>query len=79
MSNPEGGGLNFLPHNPMRKKAFENIVGKEENAGNQHSLLFPQCFLLCPTQISIFESHLLCCLQLISILTSLKFCRLVKS
>ena len=23
----------------------ENIVGKGENAGNQHFLLFPQCFL----------------------------------
>ena len=23
----------------------ENIVGKEENAGYQHFLLFPQCFL----------------------------------
>ena len=23
---------------------FENIVGKEENAGNQHFLLLPQCF-----------------------------------
>ena len=22
----------------------ENIVGKVENAGNQHFLLFPQCF-----------------------------------
>ena len=22
----------------------ENIVGKEENAGDQHFLLFPQCF-----------------------------------
>ena len=22
----------------------ENIVGKEENAGYQHCLLFPQCF-----------------------------------
>ena len=28
------------------KKPFENIVGKGENAGNQHFLLFPQCFLL---------------------------------
>ena len=27
------------------KKPFENIVGKGENAGNQHFLLFPQCFL----------------------------------
>ena len=25
-------------------QAFENIVGKEENAGNQHFLFFPQCF-----------------------------------
>ena len=25
-------------------KAFENIVGKEENAGNQHFLLCPQYF-----------------------------------
>ena len=24
----------------------ENTVGKGENAGNQHFLLFPQCFLL---------------------------------
>ena len=23
---------------------LENIVGKEENAGYQHFLLFPQCF-----------------------------------
>ena len=23
---------------------LENIVGKEENAGYQHILLFPQCF-----------------------------------
>ena len=23
---------------------FENIMGKEENVGNQHFLLFPQCF-----------------------------------
>ena len=27
-----------------------------ENAGNQDFLLLPQCFLLFPTQISIFES-----------------------
>ena len=33
----------LLTHHQM--KAFENIVGKEENAGNQHFLLFPQCFL----------------------------------
>ena len=26
----------------------ENIVGKGENAGNQHFLLFPQCFPIPP-------------------------------
>ena len=29
----------------LRKMPFENILGKGENAGNQHFLLFPQCFL----------------------------------
>ena len=29
----------------MEKRSFENIAGKGENAGNQHFLLFPQCFL----------------------------------
>ena len=27
--------------------SVENIVGKEENAGYQHFLLFPQCFKRC--------------------------------
>ena len=41
---------NPLPNKPQilqppRKKAFEDIVGKEENDGYQHFLLFPQCFL----------------------------------
>ena len=31
----------FVP----RQKATENIVGKGENAGNQHFLHFSQCFL----------------------------------
>ena len=39
-----------LLHHPniitsLKKKALENIVGKGENAGNQHFLLFPHCFL----------------------------------
>ena len=37
----------------LRKKPFENNVGKGENAGNQHFLLFPR-FLPFPKQISIF-------------------------
>ena len=29
----------------LRKKSFENTVGKGENNGNEHFLLFPQCFI----------------------------------
>ena len=29
----------------LTKNAWENTVGKGEDAGNQHFLLFPQCFL----------------------------------
>ena len=41
-----------IPKNPefwrtFRKKPLENIVGKGENAGNQHFLLFQQGFLPC--------------------------------
>ena len=63
----------------LRKTPFENIVGKGENAGNQHFLLFPQCFPPFQKQISSFWSHLLCRLKMLSIWTSLKFCCLVKS
>ena len=50
----------------MWEKDLENIVGKGEHAGNQHVLLFPQCFLSLTIQISIFDSKLLCCLQMLS-------------
>ena len=46
--------FNSLPHNPdLKKKPFENIVGKGENAGNQHFLLFPHYFPPFPKRISI--------------------------
>ena len=32
-------------HTILKKKSIENIVGKGENAGNQHFHLFPQYFL----------------------------------
>ena len=44
-------GMRFILYHIMlnlatlKEKAFENIVGKGENVGNQHFLLFPQCFL----------------------------------
>ena len=51
--------MNFHP------SPFENTVSKGENAGNQHFLLFPQCFQPFPKQISIFESLLICHLQML--------------
>ena len=49
--NNYGASSDPFPHNddfltPLREnKSFENIVGKEQHAGDQHFLLFPQCFL----------------------------------
>ena len=64
----------------LKKKSFENILGKGENAGNQHFLLFMQCFLPIPKRIfRFFKIHLFCRLQMLSIWTSLKICRLEKS
>ena len=57
----------------LAKKPFENIVGKGENAGNQHFLLFPQCFLPILYRISIFKLHLLFRLQMLSIWTRPQF------
>ena len=45
----------MMTFDALEKKAFENIVGKEENAGNQHFLLFPQCFLPNERQLQCFE------------------------
>ena len=36
--------LNVTPNIKVVFDRIENIVGKEENAGYQHFLLFPQCF-----------------------------------
>ena len=48
----------ILTLNDPREEGFGNTVGKGENAGNQHFLLFPQCFLPFIKYISIFEPHL---------------------
>ena len=55
----------ILTLNDPGKDAFENIVGKGENAGNQHFLLFPQCFLPFLKQNLIFDSCLICRLQML--------------
>ena len=47
------------------KQAFENIVGKGENAGIRHFLHFLQCCLPSPKQILMFWIHLFCRLQML--------------
>ena len=53
-----------LIHKVLQKKTFKNIVGKEENAGNQHFLLFPQCFLPYLRHTLSFKQHKICRLQM---------------
>ena len=47
----------------LTQEPLENIVGKGENAGNQHFLLFLQCFRSCVRPIGCFEQHLIFRLQ----------------
>ena len=45
-------------HN-LRQEGFEH-VGKGKNAGNQHFLLFPQCFVTYHRKKKSFWHHLIC-------------------
>ena len=60
---------------------IQSLKTSLENAGNQHFILFPpnmfSTFPIC--QNSFFESHFLCCLQMLSIYKNPKFCYLAKS
>ena len=58
----------------LKNKALENTVGKGETAGNQHFVLFQEYFLLYHR-----EKALICRLQMFSIGSCPKFCRLVQS
>ena len=42
-------------NHPEETSFFGNIVAKGENAGNQHFLLLPQCFLPYQSQIETIE------------------------
>ena len=57
---------------------LRNIVGKGENIGKHHFLVFQHYFLPIPKRISVFGRHLFCHLQILCIWTSLKNCRLVE-
>ena len=58
---------------------FENAVGKGENAGNQHFLLFLQCFLPHHRQISSFEPDLNRHLQVLLTLSQMTNFRLFQT
>ena len=55
------------------QKAHENIVGKGENARNQHFLLFPIVFSTLSKRNCIIESKLNYHLQVLSIWTKVKY------
>ena len=66
----------MTPLTCLEKKPFQSTVVKGENAGNQHFLLFPQCFLLYQRQKLSLMLHLFCRLQMLTIWTRSNFCRL---
>ena len=56
--------------------AFEKIVGKEENNGNQNFLLFTQCFVYAFKDIFCqLKPHTICSLQ--RLLVCVKLCLMV--
>ena len=59
-------------HDRGEEAIWKHREKKGKNAGNQHFLLFRQCFLPFPKQISFFGLHLFCHLQMLGIWTSLK-------
>ena len=62
----------------LNKTALENTVGKGENAGYQHFLLYLQCFLLYHIEKLSFWQRSICCLQTSPNWSRPKFCRMVK-
>ena len=76
------GKVKSLPHNDnfwrAPQKSLWKHLGKGENVGNQHFLLFPLCFLPFQRKIEPIKPFWNCRLQMFSIWIRLKFCRPVK-
>ena len=51
---------NLMYQQLQGRSLFQNIVGKGENAGNQHFLLLPLCFLSNEIQTLPFQKVLMC-------------------
>ena len=59
----------------MRKEVFENILGKGENAGDQHFLLFLKMFSTIPEKFQFFSRINVIPCKCFEIRSGLKFCR----
>ena len=55
----------MLTFNDPKKEKLLKPLSEKEKIGNQHFLLFPQCFLFFPKQISTFGLHLCYRLQMV--------------
>ena len=69
----------ILTFNNPEREGNSKHCGERRNAGHQRILLFSQCFLPYQREKLSFQQHLFCRLQMLSIWTSLKFFRVVKS
>ena len=75
--------VNPLPYNPdfkqhWRTRLLKTLWAKEKMLVTS-IFSFSRCFLSISKGISVFKLHLFCCLQTLSIWSSLKICHLVKS
>ena len=62
----------------LRIEPFESTLGKGENTGDKHFLLFPQHFLPFQKETAPFQAYQTFRLTMLSIWTRQKFCRLVQ-
>ena len=51
---------------PKKEGLLKTMWKKGENAGNQHLLLFPQCFLPFHIKMKLFDRNVICYLKKIS-------------
>ena len=66
----------MTPFDVSRNEAFlKTLWEKEKLLVYKQFLLFPQCFLLCQRQKLSFLLHYICRLQMLSIWSGPKFCR----
>ena len=65
----------MTPFDAFGKEAFWKHCGKRRNCLYKQFLLFPQCFLPYQKQKLSFLYHLICRLQMLSIWSGPKFCR----